>query len=541
MKMNVIESLGEIAQAHPKTIGLKAPYRNFGGTLNYHNKTFQQMDCEVDLWATYLMTQGFSRGQKALLMLPPGEDLLVTVFAMLRLGTIPVVIDPGMGLKNFIHCAKRTQPDLFLGCPKARILYYLLQPIIHFKKAIFLSQRLKKTLYKKDFACHLQQEERNKDTAAVLFTSGSTGYPKGAVYTYEEFNQQIEVLRDTFLIQPGEVDIPLLPVFSLYNPALGMTTIVPEMNPSHPGALKPKKIVEAILTNNVTNSFGSPRLWTKIADYCEKNDITLPSIKRIFLAGAPVHPLLLKRVQALIPNGKAFTPYGATEALPIAYISAQEVIQNTYTLTLQGKGTCVGHALPGVQIRIIPIKDEALAQLPDELPIGKVGEIAVCAPYISKSYLNDSSATAKAKISDNGHIWHRMGDLGYKDDQGRLWFCGRKAERVICQDRTFYTDCCEAIFNAHKAVARSALIAFEKEGQIVPAIVIELKRKLSAFQRKNLLQELRELAQTVATTQEISHFGFYKKFPVDVRHNAKIHRLTLTRYFKKHPSGIIEI
>ena len=539
--MNVIESLGKIAEQHPLTIGLKNPQRTFWGTLNYQNKTFQQLDHEVDLWATYLMTQGFSRGKKALLLLPPGEDLLVTVFAMLRLGTIPVVIDPGMGIKNFIHCAKRTQPDLLLGCFKARILYYLLQPMVHFKKAVFLSQRLKRSLHKKDFACHLQQEDRNNDTAAVLFTSGSTGYPKGAVYTYEEFNQQIEVLRATFSIQPGEVDIPLLPVFSLYNPALGMTTVVPEMDPAHPGSLKPKKIVEAILLNNVTNSFGSPRLWTKIADYCEKNDIILPSIKRIFLAGAPVHPLLLKRVQALIPNGEAFTPYGATEALPIAYISAKEVIENTYALTLQGKGTCVGHALPGVQIRIIPIKDEAFSHFPEELSTREIGEIAVCTPYISKSYLNDPSATAKAKISDDGRIWHRMGDLGYKDEQGRLWFCGRKAERVVCQKRTFYTDCCEAVFNAHKDVFRSALIAFEKEGQTVPAIVIEPKQKLSAFQRKNLLHELRKLAQSVATTQEISHFCYYKKFPVDVRHNAKIHRLTLMRYFKKHPTKVVEL
>ena len=539
--MDVIESLGKVAREHPETIGLRNPHRNFWGMLNYRNKTFQELDHEVDLWATYLLSQGFSRGQKALLLLPPGEDLLITVFAMLRLGTIPVVIDPGMGIKNFIHCAKRTQPDLLLGCFKARILYYLLQPIVHFKKAVFLTQRLKRSLHQKDFACHLQQEDRNNEVAAVLFTSGSTGYPKGAVYTYEEFNQQIEVLQNTFSIKPGEVDIPLLPVFSLYNPALGMTTVVPEMDPAHPGALKPKKIVEAILTNNVTNSFGSPRLWTKIADYCEKNDITLPPIKRIFLAGAPVHPLLLKRIQALIPNGKAFTPYGATEALPIAYISAQEVVENTYALTLQGKGTCVGHALPGVQIRIIPIKDEALSHLPEELPTGEIGEIAVSAAYISKSYLNDPSATAKAKVSDNGTIWHRMGDLGYKDEQGRLWFCGRKAERVVCQDRTYYTDCCEAVFNAHKAVARSALIAFEKEGRNIPAVVIELNRKLSSLQKKTLLQELRELAQTVTTTQEISHFCFYKKFPVDVRHNAKIHRLTLTRYFKEHPFEVIEI
>ena len=539
--MNVIEALGDIAQKYPETIGLKRPYRTVFGTLHYQNKTFQQLDHEVDIWATYLLTQGFTRGQKVLLLLPPGEDLLIAVFAMLRLGAIPIVIDPGMGIKNFIHCAQRTQPDLLLGCFKARIVYCLLQPIVHFKKAIFLSQRLKRKLYKRDFACHLQQEERDNDTAAVLFTSGSTGYPKGAVYTYREFNQQIEALKNTFSIQSGEVDLPLLPVFSLYNPALGMTTVVPEMNPAHPGALDPKKIVEAILSNNVTHSFGSPRLWTKITNYCEKNDITLPSIKRIFLAGAPVHPLLLKRVQALIPNGEAFTPYGATEALPIAYISAKEVIENTYDLTLAGKGTCVGHPLQGVQIRIIPISNEALSALPDDLPIGEIGEITVSAPYISKSYLNDTSATAKAKILREGSVWHRMGDLGYKDEQGRLWFCGRKAERVIGQTKTFYTDCCEAIFNAHKDVSRSALIAFGENGITVPAIVVELKRELSKQQTKFLLQELRELAKKFASTYEISHFCFYKKFPVDVRHNAKIHRLTLMRYFQKHPTKITKV
>jgi olefin beta-lactone synthetase len=539
--INVIEALGDIAQKYPETIGLKRPYRAVFGTLHYQNKTFQQLDHEVDIWATYLLTQGFTRGQKVLLLLPPGEDLLIAVFAVLRLGAIPIVIDPGMGIKNFIHCAQRTQPDLLLGCFKARIVYCLLQPIVHFKKAIFLSQRLKQRLYKKDFACHLQQEERDNDTAAVLFTSGSTGYPKGAVYTYREFNQQIEALKNTFSIQSGEVDLPLLPVFSLYNPAFGMTTVVPEMNPAHPGALDPKKIVEAILSNNVTHSFGSPRLWTKITNYCEKNDITLPSMKRIFLAGAPVHPSLLKRVQALIPNGEAFTPYGATEALPIAYISAKEVVENTYDLTLAGKGTCVGHPLQGVQIRIIPISNEALSTLPDDLPIGEIGEITVSAPYISKSYLNDTSATAKAKILHEGNIWHRMGDLGYKDEQGRLWFCGRKAERVIGQIQTFYTDCCEAIFNAHKDVSRSALIAFDENGITVPAIVVELKRELSKQQTKSLLQELRELAKNFASTYEISHFCFYKKFPVDVRHNAKIHRLTLMRYFQKHPTKIIKV
>lgn len=539
--MNVIEALEEVAQEKPDTLGLSIPHRNLLGILSYQHKTFQQMDHEVDVWATYFLSKGFSKGKKILLMLPPGEDLLVTVFAMLRLGAIPVVIDPGMGLKNFFRCAKKTQPDLFLGCSKARFLYYLLKPFVSFKSAIIFSKRLKQKILKENFACHLQKEDRNKDVAAVLFTSGSTGYPKGAVYTYEEFNAQIDALKSTFKIQAGEIDIPLLPVFSLYNPALGMTTVVPEMNPAKPSQLDPEKIIEAIQTNGVTNSFGSPRLWTKLVDYCEKNDYTLPTIKRIFLAGAPVHPSLLKRIQAIIPKGTAFTPYGATEALPIAYISAKEVLEETYQLTLQGKGTCVGHPIECVKIRIIPIKDEAIPELPEELPSGEIGEIAVYAPYISKRYLNDLSATTKAKINYQGEIWHRMGDLGYKDEQGRLWFCGRKAERVICKGKTFYTDCCEAVFNTHEAVFRSALIAFESDGKTSPAIIIEPKKKLTHKAEKQLLHQLQILADTTETTKEIHHFAVYYHFPVDVRHNAKIHRLTLTRYFQQHPTKIQKI
>ncbi len=539
--MNVIEALKNVAKEKPNILGLAIPHRNLWRTLTYQQKTFQQMDHEVDVWATYFLSEGFSKGKKILLMLPPGEDLLISVFAMLRLGAIPVVIDPGMGLKNFFNCTKKTQPDLFLGCSKTHLLYYLLKPFVKFKKAIILSKKLKQKVLKENFTCFLPKEDRNNDTAAVLFTSGSTGYPKGAVYTYQEFNKQIEALKSTFHIESGEIDIPLLPVFSLYNPALGMTTIVPEMNPAKPSQLDPKKIIEAIQTNFVTNSFGSPRLWTKLVDYCEQNDYTLPTIKRVFLAGAPVHPLLLKRIQAIIPNGTAFTPYGATEALPIAYISAKEVLNETYKLTLQGKGTCVGHPIDGVKIRIIPIKDEVLNELPKELPLGEIGEIVVCAPYISKRYLNDLSATAKAKINHQGEIWHRMGDLGYKDTQGRLWFCGRKAERVVCENRIFYTDCCEAVFNAHESVFRSALIAYNVKDKKIPAIIIEPKMKLSHTGKIQLLQQLRTLANTTETTKTIQHFAIYYKFPVDVRHNAKIHRLTLMRYFNEHPQKVYKI
>ena len=539
--MNIIEALHDIALKQPDAVGLKVTQTSADGRISeVSQKTFGEMDHEADVWATYFFANGFSRGKTVLLLVPPGEDLLIATFALLRLGAVPIVIDPGMGLKNFFNCVRKTQPDLFLSIPRGRWLYYLLKPFVHFSNAVFLSDRLKHKLAKRDFACTFKPETRPEDTAAVLFTSGSTGHPKGAVYTYDELNAQTEALIRTFDIRAGEVDFPLLPVFSLYNPAMGLTTVLPEINPSRPSTLDPKKIIPSILKHNVTHSFGSPRLWTKLATYCEEHQVQFPSVKRLFLAGAPVHPTLLKRVQSLVPNGRVFTPYGATEALPVACITAEEVLRDTYQQTLQGHGTCVGHPLPGVRVRIIPVTDEALDGLPNALPTGNIGEITVSAPYISKRYLNDEAATKNAKIYDtDGVLWHHMGDVGYLDKEGRLWFCGRKAERVITTaGKIFYTDCCEAVFNTHEKVFRSALIAFNVKNQTVPAVVIEPKHPLPETETKNLFKELRRLALTCPVTEAIRHFGVYKNFPVDVRHNAKIHRLTLMRYFAKYPRKV---
>lgn len=537
--MNLVEALRSVAQKQPNAVGLRIPQRDAKGYRSYCEKTFREMDQEADEWATYFFAKGFSRGQKVLLLVPPGEDLLLSVFALLRIGAVPIVIDPGMGFKNFFRCVRKTKPEWFLSIPRARGLYFLLKAWVHFRGAVFLSKRWKQKLARRHLACRLQPEERSDEMAAILFTSGSTGHSKGAVYTYAELNAQMEALINSFHIQPGEVDFPLLPVFSLYNPAMGLTTVLPEMNPARPSTLDPHKILSAFLENHVTHSFGSPRLWSKLVDYGEQQHIQLPSVQRLFLAGAPVSPSLLKRVQAILPNGQAFTPYGATEVLPVAYISAKEVTEETYEKTLQGKGTCVGHPVAGVQVRIVPISEGAMEQLPNELPTGTIGEIVVSVPYMSKRYFQDEVATRHAKVKDvNGVLWHRMGDVGYLDEKGRLWFCGRKVERVVTPQQTFYTDCCETIFNQHPQVFRSALIAFSEQGSIVPAIVIEPKTRLSVSETNNLLRALRVLAKRTVSTQPICHFCTYASFPVDVRHNAKIHRLTLRRYFQKHPNRV---
>jgi acyl-CoA synthetase (AMP-forming)/AMP-acid ligase II len=386
------------------------------------------------------------------------------------------------------------------------------------------------------------------------------------------FEAQVRLVRATYGIEPGEIDLPLLPVFALFNPALGMTTIVPEIDPRRPAAVDPEKIVRAIQQEQVTNSFGSPTLWRKIADHCLARDVALPSLRRVLCAGAPVPASLWADAKRFLPHGRLHSPYGATEALPVSSISSDEVDLASV------RGACVGRPVPEIEVKIIAISDQPIATLADarELPPGEIGEIIVCGPVVTKSYDGLPEATAAAKIAaakwqvpstkyqgpsakcqvpsnkdqedgkamppplvtcdlslatsaPAGAVWHRLGDCGYLDAAGRLWFCGRKAERVETSDGPMFTEPCEQVFRQHPRAARCALIGLGPRGQQRPAIVVEAKVPDSAHARA-LARELRALALQHEHTERIKVFYFQPRFPVDVRHNAKIHRLALARW-----------
>ena len=364
------------------------------------------------------------------------------------------------------------------------------------------------------------------DLAAILFTSGSTGAPKGVCYEHGMFEAQVRLVRDTYGISPGEVDLPMLPIFALFNPALGMTTVVPELDPSRPAAVDPEKIVRAIQQEQVTTSFGSPTLWRKIFDYCLENEIILPSMRRVLCAGAAVPASLWADAPRVLPNGKLHSPYGATEVLPVATTSSTE-IQIRPEL-----GALIGRPLTENRVKIIAVHEGPLATLSRtrELPAGLVGEIIVTGPTVTKAYDHLPGATAAAKIrDDDGTIWHRMGDAGRIDDEGRLWFSGRIAERVETATGSLYTEPVEQVFRGHPQVVRCALIGLGQRGQQEPALVVQPVVGMTTDEA-TLAGALRELARQHPHTMEIRKFFFHQSFPVDVRHNAKIHRLTLTQW-----------
>ena len=282
--------------------------------------------------------------------------------------------------------------------------------------------------------CTFSVDTKPEQLAAILFTSGSTGFPKGVCYQHRHLYAQVEAIQKQYQIQPGEIDLPMLPVFTLFNPLMGVTSIIPEINSSRPASLNPQFIVQAIIENEITNSFGAPVLWGIVVNHCLQKDIILPSIKRILMAGAPAPVSLIEKMKTICPNALVFTPYGATEAMPVSTISSTEINKEVQTLTNTGSGTCVGQIFPNISLKIAPINHtfspKNNSQIP-ECPVGEIGELLVAGSVVTESYDALPEATTDAKILTEGKLWHRMGDLGYRDHKNRIWFCGRKKESFI--------------------------------------------------------------------------------------------------------------
>ncbi|MBW8780736.1 MAG: AMP-binding protein [Verrucomicrobia bacterium] len=531
-----------MAAQQPHTPALKVPRgRTRGGDIDYLVLSFAELAAEVAAWRHDLAARGVRKGDRVLVMVRQGLPLIAAAFALFELGAVPVVIDPGMGLKSFLACVARSRPRVLLGIPLAQLISRVFRKSF---RGVALRIRVSGSPTARRNA-QAGSETRESaivrsaaaDLAAILFTSGSTGAPKGVCYTHGMFAAQVRLIRDAYGIQPGEIDLPMLPVFALFNPALGLTTIVPEIDPSRPARVDPAKILQAIRQENVTSSFGSPTLWRKIAAHCHHHRQTLPTMKRVLCAGAPVPPDLWELLTPVLTGGTLHSPYGATEALPVSSISAAEVQAGPAIATQHGAGTCVGRVLAANEVKIIAITADPIAALTDvhELPSGEIGEIVVRGPTVTQVYdaLPEATAAAKIRGTDDDGVWHRMGDTGYLDANGLLWYCGRKAERVETSNGPLYTEQVEPLFIPHAEVNRAALIGLGEPGRQRPALVIEPVSadgiKTSADCRR-LARELRAIALRHPHTAAIKLFYFHPRFPVDVRHNAKIHRLALARW-----------
>ncbi|MEQ8290366.1 MAG: fatty acid CoA ligase family protein [Gammaproteobacteria bacterium] len=505
--------------------------------------TYQQLDEESDRIAAGLETCGIGKGTRTVLMVKPGLDFFALVFALFKVEAILIAVDPGMGIKNLGKCLAEAEPEAFIGIGSAHVARLLLRwgkGTIRKNILVGNSPVLRPLMTNLDIIRRKGQEQAFKlgntnadDTAAILFTSGSTGIPKGVVYTHANFTAQVEALKHLYQIQPGEVDLATFPLFALFAPALGMTSVIPHMDFTRPGDVNPEKIVDAVIDYQCTNMFGSPALLNRVGRHYQDMEVKLPSLRRVLSAGAPVSATILQRYKNLLHDDvEIFTPYGATESLPVSSIGSNEVLDDTVSDTDKGKGVCIGKPVDNIDVKIIRISDAPIGDWDqvEVLSANEIGEICVSGPQVTQSYYNRETQTQLAKIKTGNGFYHRMGDLGYMDEQGRLWFCGRKSHRVVTTNGTLFTDCCEGIFNTHPAVYRSALVGVTRDGETEPTICIELEANYLQEDLSLIKDQLIKLGSQHAITQNIKHVMFHPGFPVDIRHNAKINRERLAKW-----------
>ncbi|MDH3583041.1 MAG: fatty acid CoA ligase family protein [Phycisphaerae bacterium] len=548
--VNIASHLPDLAARQPDTPAVIACQgRNVDGTIAATIWTYRQLNDQSDVIARGLGAFGIERGRRTVLLVPPGLDFFALVFALYKVGAVMVCVDPGIGVRNLKKCLDEAEPEAFIGNPKAHLARMLLGWGRRTNRINVTVPAGDRRPVRRGQTCNLSwirqlggeqgppalAETRETDPAAILFTSGSTGTPKGAIYSHGNFCAQVQALKAAYDIAPGEIDLATFPLFGLFAPALGMTAVVPEMDFTRPGRADPAHILQAITQFQVTTMFGSPALLDRLGRHAASGPPRkLPTLRRVISAGAPVPAKVLANISDLLqPPAQVHTPYGATEALPVCSIGSKELLAETVSRTDEGRGVCVGRPVGDMEVRVIQVRDDAIERWSDDLlqPPETVGEVAVRGPVVTAAYHNRPAATARAKIpAEDGSFYHRMGDLAYFDASGRLWFCGRKSQRVKLADGDLYTVCCEGIFNAHPSVYRSALVGVPRRGQTLPAICVELEEADRNIDRDQLTQDLLHRAQAHDHTRVIKHILFSRRFPVDIRHNAKIGRERLARW-----------
>ena len=537
--LNAASYLREHAQNQPDVVALRFPARSYTTARPaWDALTYAELDQWSDELAYGFADYGLTAGEKTLVLVKPSLEFYAMLFGLLKVGAVPVLLDPGMGPKRLFRCIEQTKPTTMVALS-------VVQLIASIFRAPFRSVKRKVTVGPKLFwggrtlqQCRMSRSDafpiaslEPQDKMAIVFTSGSTGTPKGVVWSQELFGAQVSSVQDMLEMRPGITEVQCFAAFAIQDICWGQTCVIPKMNLAKPATAKPADIVAAIQHHKADYAFASPIVWIHTGPYCQEKGVRLPSLSKAVTTGAPIPVYVHEQYREILAPGTQFwTPYGATEAIPVSHIATDEILSDTHERTKMGAGTCVGWPAKGADVRIIRITDDAIATWSDdlELPSGEIGEIVVRGTQVSLAYYERPEANAAAKISSDQGIMHRMGDLGYLDSEGRIWFCGRKAHRLETAHGMVPAVPVEGLFNDHPRVFRTALVGVGMRGQEIPLLCVEPAKRGDWSETDS--EALLKRAAGTRWEGVVRGVLVRDRFPTDARHNSKIRREDLKQW-----------
>lgn len=468
----------------------------------------------VATYAEALHHRGVQRGERIAVLVPPSVDLIAVVYACWRIGAIAVIADRGLGLQGLKSAIRASRVSHVIGPVKAVAAARLLRWAPRASMIRLSALAGSPAVSKLEFVS--APEPNADDLAAVLFTSGATGPAKGVRYTHRQLYAQRDALQKTYNITSTDTFVAAFAPFALYGPALGIATGLADMDVTSPGTLTAAALDDACRRVGATMVFASPAALANVVKTATKDMAHLRTVRLVMSAGAPVPIKTLQEVSRLCPNAELHTPYGMTEALPVADVSLSDLIRIG-----TGQGVCVGKPVVGCDVRID----------------NHTSELLVSAPWMSAGYdsLWLTQHNARPVVNTDGHTvtWHRTGDVGHIDSEGNVWIEGRLVHVIHTSRGPVAPVPLEIAIEALPNVVRAAAVGV---GPVdVEQIVIVIETIDSSDGPANA--ELSHAVRAALAPLTISSVWTTKKLPVDIRHNSKIDRTAVSKQMSQILAG----
>ena len=543
--MNITQILIDQATQRPEAPAIVESVG--GGTRTL---TFAQLAQSSARAAALLRATGLRKGDRILVFQPMSIELYTALLAIFRLGLVATILDPSARRRHIEQCCGIARPKAFIGPTRIHILRFLCRGLRrierHFVTAGWAPRATHwSTLERFEPLNSITPCDASHD-ALLTFTSGSTGVPKAAVRSHGFLLAQHNALKESIELEPGEVDLPTLPIFVLANLASGVTTIIPHGDLRRPGFIDPKPILEQLERDRVTRTVGSPALYARLLRGAlgagahaargkaaskirsKSGKTSLSTLRKLYTGGAPVFPPFLQELQSALPQSRIVVVYGSTEAEPISHLDWAEAEPSDLSAMFAGRGLLVGKPVSRISLQIVPnrwgkplpamhaCEFDALG-LPSECG----GEIVVSGPHVLGGYLN-GIGDEESKFRVDGDVWHRTGDAGYLDDKGRLWLLGRAGAVIRDERGTIYPFAAECAASQLPWIERSALAG--RNGERLLAVQLRPRAPADAAQR---------VKETLSWAQ-LDRIVRLPRIPVDHRHNAKVDYPALKKELARH-------